>query len=214
MPWVESDWKFGKNYRSISSSLTSATHEDDVLGLVDQQHHQTQWLWSLRWCFRPWHCSLVGRRCQKWRVSKCYHCTGQRGAAAACSPHPPDWSHHVTSHAHLPGRGEDSPANKHRPLLCIGTKESAPVKQAKTLPDITVLTDPTAEAHAHTKWFLLVLLVSLLLLSLGWNAASLCCCNLQRLGFLVVKVSILTHLLAMVCTAVLFCFINWLVETK
>lgn len=57
----------------------------------------------------------------------------------------------TTSHAHLPRRGEDSPANRHRPFLCIGTKEPAPVKQIKTsLPNITVPADPTAEAHMST----------------------------------------------------------------
>lgn len=166
----------------------------------------------LRWCFRQRLCSLVDRRCQKWWVSKYYAL--HRAAWSSCNPLTPSpWL--ITSHARPPGTGEDSPANKHGPLLCIGTKQSAPVKQAKTsLPNITILTDPTAEAHVRTKWFLLLLLVPLLLLLLGWNTASLCYCNLHRLGFLVVKVSILTYLLAMVCTAVLFFFINWLVKSK
>lgn len=70
----------------------------------------------------------------------------------------------IASHAHLPRRGEDSPANRHRPFLCVGTKEPASLKQLKTsLPDLTVPTDPAAEAHVHIKWFLLLLLVSPLL---------------------------------------------------
>ena len=82
----------------------------------------------------------------------------------------------IPSHAHLPRRGKDSPANRHRPFLCTGTKEPAPVKQVKiSLPNITFTTHPTAEAHVHNKRFLLLLLVLPLLPSSAIAKAWLSC---------------------------------------